>query len=60
MEEKQNRTPCPKDAECIYCYTDQVWFPCNVSRKLVAESGCKQIQSWLPRLCYYVLEIKNI
>ena len=31
----------------IYCYTARIWFPCNVSWKLVAESGCKQIQSWL-------------
>ena len=31
----------------ICCYTSRIWFPCNVLWKLVAESGCKQIQSWL-------------
>ena len=52
--------PVPSMQECICCYTSRVWFQCNVSKKLVAECGCKQIQIWLFHKCCNILENWNI
>ena len=60
MEGNQSCTPCPKDEGMhllLYCLG---LVSMNVLRKLVAESGCKQIQSWLSHVCYNLLENWNI
>ena len=46
--------------ECIYCHTAWVWFPCNVLRKLVADSGCKQIQSVDPCVLQSLGKMKHL
>ena len=56
MEENQNPTPCTKDAGThllLYC-RGLVSMQCI--GKLVAESGCKQIESWFCHVCSNLLK----